>query len=1285
VKPASFYVAFVVKTLWKSAALFLLLVAVLLSVLRYSLPYMDSHKHHLENWLEGKFGAQLRIGEISARWNSLGPAIVLRKLQLIQNSQSPVSLDIEETFIEVDFWASIFAQQLQSQTFDLRGMSVSIDIRLLQQEDSDFPIVDALEHLFLQQLQSFSVSDSKILVVTEHEQQTVLVDQLSWVNQEMRHQGVGQLQVEELAKNSASFVLDLYGNQDELQGTFFAKGEEIDLSPWLDQWLPTTYELSESRGNFVLWAGIQQNRVRSVQVDLADSRFGWRSEDSTIQASILGGQLSASPIGKDWAFNLDNLVLQVNDEVLVSNWLGRLSQGNLNISNAQAIQIDKLLPLLPLTVEQEAFAFIQQAKPQATLEHLDIQFNPSRRAIAKLTLSGLGWQQSDLMPGVSDLSAELNWFDNKGRLSLLGQNSALSATRLLGNDIAYQQIKAELYLSPLAEGLEFYLAHASLRSEGLNIHQSLLYNSHDNHLALSGQLATVEIQELKKLFPAVWMGQNTKDYLLDALQEGEVRSAQFLWNGKIDHFPFTKQTGIFQAGLNINQAKMRFHSQWPALRDLEMDLLFENEGLVMDSQQGQLLDIKVNDLHASIPSLSHGAILSIDAKASAKGKQLRALMQQSSLANSLGMVLEKVQIEKSLSTHLNLHIPLSGKNIVAKGEIQLANNDIYIPSLALNFEHAMGLVTFNNDRVTFDTLSASLLGQDVEIGFTGQSKAQAYVADIKLKGDWQLSPLLEKYHPGLAKYVGGGSDWQADVGLSFPQEGYEYTARISSELRRIRSDLPAPFAKLPRATLPLRIISKGNQQASTINITLGDAIKFTGNLPHEDMQFSRAHLGIGQTDTVGMGLGFSIAVNVPQFDLNQWYPTIATLLADLPDSERPLIGAPQRIFVSANTALVAAQKLTNVELLAKNTSDSWLLELNAKQARASITLHKDWLGSGIDIKADFIHLADWQGESDNTAAVFSPNLANLPPLKFECLRCRFHDNDFGRVDFSLSRASGGMHVDSLRLNNTHGLLYATGDWYLSDTHSSTHLVGEFSSSDFGEFLQDFNFNSGIKDSKAAAGFDLSWQSSPYKFNFASLYGDVEWRLTDGYLTDVPDKGSRIFSILSLESLVRKLKLDFRDVFAKGFFYDKMDGSLQIANGIADTRDTVIDGGAGEITMEGYSDLVNKQLNYQLAFAPKVTSSLPVIIAYMVNPAAALAALALDQVLTSAKVISNIKFSLTGSFDEPQLEELERDSQDISLPAQAMPSQDIQQAPEDVDAQLDIPISLPLLIEEPVRA
>lgn len=68
----------------------------------------------------------------------------------------------------------------------------------------------------------------------------------------------------------------------------------------------------------------------------------------------------------------------------------------------------------------------------------------------------------------------------------------------------------------------------------------------------------------------------------------------------------------------------------------------------------------------------------------------------------------------------------------------------------------------------------------------------------------------------------------------------------------------------------------------------------------------------------------------------------------------------------------------------------------------------------------------------------------------------------------------------------------------------------------------------------------------------------------------------------------------------------------------------------------------------------MTGNLPVLVYFMVNPPTALAALALDQVLTSAKVISNVNYSVTGTIDKPVVSEIGRDSADVELPARVPP-------------------------------
>lgn len=1274
------------------------MVAVTLSLARYSLPYLNDQKNYLELWLSGQVGAQIKIGEISAKWQGFGPAIVLRNLELIQNEQSPLNLNIAETFIEIDFWESVLAWQIQSNRFDLREMELTIDVASISQEKAKYPIVDALEKLFLQQLQLFSISQSKIIINTiNNQQQVVLIDQVSWVNKDEHHQGVGQLQVEEIAKNSSSFILDLYGNQEALFGTFFAKGEEVDLSPWIEQWIPSNHKLVESRGSFVMWASIKDKSLQSVQLDLSNSRFDWQNPDNVsaennIKVAVLGGQINASPLNNEWLFNLNNLTMQINDNVLVSNWLGKIDQtGALSLQHKQPIKIAPVLPMLALALEPGQMESLESLRPEATLNSLNIHRTLGGEMALNAAITGLTWQQTTLIPGMADLATELNWFNGNGRLNLKGKSGQLSINKLLPDNIEYQRFYADLYIQSSENGFNILSENALFNSDLISLNPSFYFSSDDQYLAFATTIEAIDVLQLPQLYPTGLMGESVKGYLMDALQQGQVRNAQLLWHGRVNQFPFEQGQGIFQAQVNVGNGNLKFAPQWPALTNFDVNLLFENESLTMSSQKGRLLDVELKNLSAIIPRLDGNAVLTIDADAQASGPQVTNLMLQSNLADTLGKTLQQVQVNGALETQLNLTIPFSDEEIVAKGKVLLTGNSVELPSLNILLEQANGTVNFVNNKIDASDLKGQLLQQPIALELTGKQEDKGYQTDININGNWDVTPLLQSYAPGLAKYLSGNSDWTANIALTLPNQGYQYSAQIISDLTELSSDLPAPFAKINKQSMPLVVSSQGNEKASSIRATLGQDVEFNGNLPHEDMQFSRAHLALGQSDLMGMGLGFSISANMQELDATPWYNVINTLISDLPASDdKPLLESPKRIFINADSALIASQRFTGLEMVAKNTSDSWLFDINAKETRMEMVLYKDWLNKGVDIKADFIELKKWQRKQspdDGTQSIadidFSANIDTLPPLNFSCTRCRLLENDLGKIDFNLSRSATGMKIEQVRLKNTHGLFYGSGDWFLNNNQSSTRLTGEFSSSDFGAFLKGFKLNSGIKDSKASSKFDLSWKRAPYEFNFDSLNGQIEWGLSDGYLTEISDQGSRIFSLLSLDSLIRKLQLDFRDIFAKGFFYDKIDGSFQLENGIAYTQDTLVDGGAGEISMHGYTDLNAQQLNYQIEFTPNVTSSLPVIVAWMVNPATALAALALDQMLTSAKVISNIKFSLTGALDDPQLKELGRDSKEVSLPARTQPVPEPETPNQSINQQIDTPVNIQIPKEVPI--
>ena len=1285
--------AYIVKKLWLFCAIVLVLFAVLLSALRYTLPYLDEEKQLIEDYLSAQYGIQLTIDSLSAAWQGTGPSIVLNGVEFQQNDLSPVELKLEQVYVEVDFWQSLQQRELSSKRFDLVGLHARVDTQRMEKgSEGDFPIVEALRSLFLDQLQSFSLLHGEVTLVTPAEEEVIELSQLYWVNRDSRHQGRGEIRVQDIANNSAAFVLDLHGGKSDLSGTLYVKGESLDISPWISALLPTRSPVERSRGNFEVWASLQNNHIDAVQVEFDDSDIAWRlaGENNILQSQILGGSIQALPSADGWSVRVDQLILQADNNTLVTDLVGRLNgEGDLTINTVKPISLAPIMALAPLFTEGNSGQLVKRLNPTAELATLQLQWQQEALSVAA-KIFDMHWNQSGKVPGLSAIDGEFFWHHDHGVLELEASDSELSINNLLPQNLTLDKIRGRAYLYPESEGdWVLSLQNMQVESELLSFTQDIRYQFGSGVLSAAMDIERMALTDVPGFFPAAYMGEGTVNYLQRAFSDGgQVQNASVLWFGNPAQFPFAEGQGVFQARVDVADAGFTFAPDWPALADLNMRLMFENESLTMTSPASQLMDIELSDLYARIPRLSGSSVLTIDAKGQGSGEQVAALMRNSGLKDSLGKILtQDVVVNGPIASEVKLEIPLNGKDVKATGIARLDGNQVKVSSLDLMFDQASGAVGFSNANISIDGLTASLFGQPVAVELAGNQLSDEYLLDIELSGNWAAQPLIEKVNPAFADYLSGDAQWRTDVSVSLGKDGFQYNASMTSELAGIESRLPAPFYKDAMTVKALMVLVDGDQDASDITLSVGNDINFSGVLPHDTKQFAGAHLALGNSDIVGLGTGFSISAAMPEVDVARWYHVIDLLIGGLSSdkgqtakvSQQPgYFSVPQRIFVEAETLIVAGQTLTNVTISARQQSNNWSLNVLSSQAKAEVKLFDAWLEQGIEIDADFIRLAEWQTDDSEQEKVeydYQPDA--MPPIRFHCDACNLLDTDFGTVDLEVTRTDNGMLINRFDATNDFGELRASGSWLTAGNNSSvTHFEGDINSHNIGGMLSELGVNSGIKDSKASIDFVLNWDNSPFNFAMESLNGSVQTELTDGYLTQVSDKGSRIFTLFSLNSLVRKLSLDFRDVFAQGFFYDDIKGSLEIVDGVANTTDTVIDGGAGEIEIKGYTDLANKTLNYNVSFAPNVTGNLPFLVYFMVNPPTALAALALDQVLTSAKVISNVNYHITGTIDNPELEEVGRDSTDIELPAQRQPAQ-----PEGIDSE---PVE-PAESKEPVDA
>ena len=1278
--------------IWRSSAVIVVCFAVLLTTIRLLLPHANEINTHVSTFLSEQLNADVSIAEIEGYWEGNGPHlslhdVALRPLSSAEKSTQTIEFTLENIYVEVDLVASLFRWDIVTDKFELQGLALDLDVS--QTESSTDPedtptaietdttqnLPQLLKDILLNRLEYFSVIDSHVVLQLDNQSQRIDIDNLLWLNKGLTHKGQGEIFFNNNAQNTAQLSAQLMGSADNLDGTVFLEMQNIAFGQLLTSYLPSHITLDESVAQGNAWFDIKQSQVKRVSGQITPTQLRWSNDDDSLLTSIQNIDFMAVPAAQDWHIHAQNVVVGIDEEVINTDFSVRASANSRwTLTSDAPFAITPLRLMGEFFLPEEQQSWLKQAQPDATVAQLSL-VKANEHWGAHITLNPITIGQTAL-PGIRALELDMYAFQQLSTadknetppidiaVSVTAANDVLETDKLLAQNLALEALSAQLYFEVSPFSVSMLPSSLTMSTDLTDASLAFSYQADIDVLALQGSLSPDTVANVVKLLPTSLMGTKTYNYLKRALatptQTGAVEHAQILWFGAGQDFPFERNNGIFQAQLTMRDGEFAFAPDWPALSELDLHLAFENNNLAMQAPKGKLLDVTLSDLNASLPGLNGKSVLTIDAQGAGTGFALASVMQQSSLASSLGKILsENIIISNELSADLNLTIPLNSSGIVAKGVVNLPNNYVQFLDVDLALTKATGQVAFTNAQIEIDKLNAELFDQPIELSFTGDATTVGYQADATLSGDWDITALASLASPEYSDVVNGQTSWTGDLSLLFPKNaGVDYEFAINSDLVGITHELPAPFAKTPDVIMPLSIRLSGANLATQVNATLGSDIRFDGIIPHKEKQFSRAHLALGESEFQGMGVGFSISAALEQVDVAMWYQTISKLLNGIDGNGTPLFGSPERIFMQIDQMTLANQVINDVNATAKQADNNWLIELNAREARGDIRFYNDWLGRGIDIQADYINIASLNalsdGNADSEANTDNDNVTtsrilpqNLPPIAFTCTQCQFLDNNLGEIVLRTSPTDNGLEIMQLRTQNDHGGVNLTGAWT-----NKTFIQGVIESDDFGAFLDEFNFSTGIKDSQARFDVELGWDNAPFDFDFANVNGAVDWSLSDGYITEISDKGSRIFTLLSLDSLIRKLSLDFRDVFAKGFFYDKIDGTMSIENGVALTNDTVVDGGAGEIEIAGYTDLVEQQLNYTVSFAPNVTGNLPALVYFMVNPPTAIAALAVNQVLTSAKVFSNINYAISGNFDAPVITELERQSTEIVLPKRA---------------------------------
>ena len=176
-----------------------------------------------------------------------------------------------------------------------------------------------------------------------------------------------------------------------------------------------------------------------------------------------------------------------------------------------------------------------------------------------------------------------------------------------------------------------------------------------------------------------------------------------------------------------------------------------------------------------------------------------------------------------------------------------------------------------------------------------------------------------------------------------------------------------------------------------------------------------------------------------------------------------------------------------------------------------------------------------------------------------------------------------------------------------------------------------------------------WGQIPRKTDITSGNGILNIKVKDGEINTQNRVPGSVLSLFSFSELPKRLLLDFRDVFAEGFIFDRLEADVVFKDNIAYTCNLSIYSSTADVIILGGTNIRERTYNQIVIVQPAISDLLPGGAVMFGGPAAAASVFLLTKILRRPLKDAGLAYySVNGSWDKPLIEEVKGDEIDLEL-------------------------------------
>jgi uncharacterized protein (TIGR02099 family) len=904
-------------------------------------------------------------------------------------------------------------------------------------------------------------------------------------------------------------------------------------------------------------------------------------------------------------------------------------------------------------LNEEQHALLTEFDPSGVVRDLALTLSDLDTDMPQFSVSAelvdVGIAANGKRPGVRGFSGRVRADRSSGRLEIDSDALVATAPGILGQPLAFDETSGTVIWRHSHDRTTVLSDSIVLRNEFFtsqsSVEVSIVDGTTKPFIDLESVFSVSDLSIARQYVPYMEKRPRMSEWFQQGIVSGRVPRATARLYGPMDKWPFDNGEGQFLLESNIRDAVIVYQPKWPAAEIVEADLVIENMSLRSERSHAINAGNVIRNAKIAIEDFRN-PYFTINADATGTLETLRQLSVQSPIGEMFGGQLDKITVAGDASLNLDLTVPVRDwESFSFTAHLQAHDGSLQMEGFNAPLTAMNGTVTIERFDIGSDGLTGTFLGNPVNVELSqAPDSMQKYRVIADATGSATADALRSELGLPISNRVTGESGFSAR--LLFPrgkvEEPSPFTIQIASDLEGFAVDMPRPLGKTAEQAVDFGasiFLPKGGELVETTGVA-GDVFSWQVAITKQDDQWDidRGVVTLGVdagAESIPETRGLHLRGNTDYIHVRRWFEQ-----ARQSETKMGIVDRVRSVDLTVANLHVLGQHVVDHRIQLERSARDWHVQIDGEDIVASTVIPYDFnSGRAIVVDAERLVLPGDDSEPDAEPAKVDPR--TLPPISITSRETAFGNRFFGAVEASFQRTADGLESEMITATDETFEIIGTGKWILDESDPAgtrSAITASLTSTDVNETMTRLNYAPGIVGNDLSMYLDLSWSGGPNDKMLESIDGEVKVRIGTGQLEEVKPGAGRVFGLMSIAALPRRLSLDFRDVFGKGFGFDKIQGTFSLEDGNTYTCDLSLESPAADIVIVGRAGLVARDYEQTAVVSANFGNALPIAGALVAGPQVAAALLIFSQIFKKPlQEVTQVYYSLGGTFDEPVIE------------------------------------------------